>query len=188
MKTRILFPLFLGVILGTAAQAKCQISNDDINVKWTAFKTKKKVGVGGSFTNLDLIARAAQKDLDATLLGQEISIETTSISTKNPARDKKIAKFFFSTMKSGTTITGKVTKVTKDIISIELSFNEKSKVIDFKRSVNKGVLSAKATIDVLDFGMNRELAALNKACFALHEGKTWSDVNIEITANLKNCK
>ena len=49
-------------------------------------------------------------------------------------------------------------------------------------------LSAKGVIDVFDFAMSDELAALNKACFALHEGKTWSDVAIGIDAEFTSCK
>jgi hypothetical protein len=41
---------------------------------------------------------------------------------------------------------------------------------------------------VLEFALNDQFNALHKACKTLHEGKTWTDVEISVTADFtKEC-
>ena len=46
------------------------------------------------------------------------------------------------------------------------------------------VLKARGHIDVLDFGASKALAAINKACYEKHRGKTWSHVEIRFESGL----
>jgi hypothetical protein len=44
---------------------------------------------------------------------------------------------------------------------------------------------AQGTIDLFDFSANEALSRLNKSCYALHKGKTWSDVSMAFTTEIK---
>jgi hypothetical protein len=48
-----------------------------------------------------------------------------------------------------------------------------------------GLFSAKGTIDHMDFTAGNPLASINKSCFDLHKGKTWSDVSIGFATTVK---
>jgi hypothetical protein len=66
-------------------------------------------------------------------------------------------------------------------IDVELTMNGASTVTKLDYTFVDGKFEAKGVVDVITaFGMNSFLEAINKACLALHEGKTWSDVEISI--------
>ncbi|EQC52413.1 YceI-like domain protein, partial [Bacteriovorax sp. DB6_IX] len=104
-------------------------------------------------------------------------------STKNTGRDKKIVDNFFRDVK----ISGKVTAIKKNMLITEMVMKGKKVKVPMKYTLEGSKLSATGTIDVFDFMMHSNLDAINKACKALHEGKTWNDVNIELKTDLTSC-
>ena len=171
--------------------AKCEYSIDpkDINVSWTAYKTPLKIGVGGAFTKLGVDSVKTGASFGDLLSGIDFKIDATSVSTKDTGRDAKIVKFFFIPMKGGATIKGKTLKYEKKILKVAMTLNGVTKVIPLKVETEKSVFKASGVIDVLDFALSGSLAGINKACEVLHEGKTWSDVAISLSAKYTNtCK
>ncbi len=61
----------------------------------------------------------------------------------------------------------------------------KPKNILLSYQFENNILLLKGKMDVLDFALNKQLEAINKACFDLHKGKTWSEValSIEVPVN-----
>lgn len=174
-----------------ASDCTYTVDSKDVKVNWTAFKTPAKAGVSGVFKNLGINNRSPDKSLKGILTGATYKIDTESVFTKNPARDKKIAKFFFSTLDGGAQISGKIVGMfpKKKQISLKVKMNNIEKTVPLSYSIKKGILVAKGFVDVFDFSMGDELKALNKACFEKHSGKTWSDVSIELHAKFKKkCK
>lgn len=164
-----------------------QISKNDVRVEWTAFKTPSKAGVGGGFNKLGLEKDVyAAKSASAALRGAKFAIDTSSVDTKNPGRDAKIAKFFFQNVKK---IKGTVLVSDQDSMVLELEMNGEKVKVPMTIEASEKSLKANGVLDIMDFGMNEHLAALNKACFELHQGKTWSDVEVALKAKLqKNCE
>lgn len=158
-------------------------------LNWTAFKTPKKVGVKGSFTDFSVKTNKATT-VDELLTGATFEVKTNSVSTNDKARDAKIFQFFFKTMKKDSMITGKVLKVAADKVETEFTLNGVTKPVSLTKKVDdKGVVTLAGTLNVLDFGMEGNLGTLTKACNALHEGVTWPDVNVElVAATTKTCK
>ncbi len=188
---------FLALILLFISQnsfAKDCITTFDkksVVIAWKAFKMPAKVGVGGKLKNFEIKGKLNGKSAADVLKNVFFTISTTgkSVNTKNPARDMKIEKAFFSTLKNDGLMVGSFTKVTKDKLIMALTLNGVSKDIPLALSLKKGKLQANGHIDVLDFAMSSQLKALTKACFAKHEGKTWSDVEISLSANFtRSCK
>ena len=181
MKTTIL--LILG-LLTFSTYADCyKYAGKDV-ISWTAFKTPAKAGVGGEFKKFTITPKIAQGTLDEMLNGATFEIDTTSVHTKNAARDKKIVKNFFS----GVTIKGKVASLSRKEIEVDFMIKDTKRSVPMSYEVKNGKLLAKATIDVFDFMLHDNLKAINKACYALHEGKTWNDVNIALETTLEDCK
>lgn len=182
----LLLSLFI-LSYGFAKDCKFTINAQDITAQWSAFKTPAKVGVGGKFTELGLTKKTyVGKTLAKAISGASFSIDSTSVFTKDSGRDKKIVDNFF---KGVGNITGKVVKARKDSLILEITMNKVTKSIPLNLSVQNKNFSAKGTIDVFDFSMNKHLDLINKACFELHEGKTWNDVDIELVGSFqKTCK
>lgn len=156
-------------------------------VKFTAFKTPLKLGVSGKFTSKTLAKPAKGASWSEATLNNTITIDASEIDSGDKARDKKIAKFFFENKKLEATITRVSTK--KKQLTMKVLMNGKMvKKVLMTYTFKNNKLMASGFVDAFDFGMNKQLAALNKACFAKHEGKTWSDVKIDMVAEFGSCK
>lgn len=183
------------ITITCSAFAKPQICSyeyvkEGSTVSWTAFKTPKKVGVGAKFSDFTITAKSA-KTVAEMLDGATFDINSQSVDSGDKARDVKIEQFFFKKMLKGTKITGKVLKSTEDMADVEITMNGSKQVVPMNSKFDEksGKLVLNGEIDVLKFGMKSNLAALTKACFEKHEGVTWPNVNIELSANVKTiCK
>jgi len=180
-----------GLILSSAPTLAASCYSYDkkgLDIKWTAFKTPKKLGVTGSLPNYSVSGKMKGSSVADLLTGQKIDIRVNKVASGNEGRDVKIVKFFFGGLVGGDTMTAKVKDVTKDMINMELILNGKKHEVPLMYTMKGMKLSAKGHMDILDFGMSKQLSALNKACYAMHEGKTWSDVTLSLETTLKSCK
>lgn len=175
-----------------AASDLCTVSykSEGSNLNWTAFKTPKKAGVKGQFKEFK-ISSAKASTVDELLSKATFEVETNSVFTNDKGRDVKIFQFFFKKMAGGSKITGKVVKNNPSTVDVEFNFNGAKKILTLTKKMDeaKNMLTLNGEMNVLDFGMKDNLASLNKACYDLHEGVTWPDVQIELVASLnKSCK
>lgn len=167
------------------------------SVKWKAFKTTKKVGVGGEFSEPKVMGGEASASVADMLSSVSFELPTASTLTGDPGRDKKIIEFFFGEMANTALITGKATSAEGDATSGKCTFavtmNDITKDIALEYTVDGEFVTLKGTMNIEDFSPEA-LASLNKACEALHTGadgvsKTWPDVELLIVASMtKDCK
>ncbi len=174
---------------GTGKTGCVLVQPADMNVTWKAYKTLGKIGVGGQFTAVTYTANKLEgKNFRELFVGSRISIDLSKITTGNPSRDETLIKNFFSLLK-GNSIEGKIVDIKKTdkhekgkprtgTVSVKLTINEKTLTIPMTYHYEKGIFDAKGTIDLLDFAAGDALNSINKSCFDLHKGKTWSDVSI----------
>jgi len=159
-------------------------------LSWTAFKTPKKVGVTAGFDKFTINSKPG-KSIPELLKNSTFEVDAQSVNSGDPARDMKIETFFFKKMLEGTKITGKVLKASDTEVEVEMTMNGKSQVVKLTPTYEEKAmrLSLKGQINVLDFGMEKNLAMLTKACFEKHEGKTWPEVDLDLAAHvMKDCK
>ena len=180
-QTYLLIFAFLS-IFNAQADNKCLYSIKDTTtakVTWTAYKTPKKVAVQGSFDKIEYKSTESE-DLKSFLLSSSIEINTESVNSGNKERDEKLVKFFFGLMKKKV-ITAKIQNVNEKNLLVLLTMNGVKKEITMDYTFENNILKLSADIDVINWSLNKPLASINKACAALHENKTWSDVNISAT-------
>lgn len=168
----------------------------DMNVTWKAYKTLAKLGVGGQFTSVKYIPHTLEgKNFRELLVGSKVSIDISQITTGNPARDKTLVKHFFDNLK-GKTIEAKIIDIKKTdkhvkgkprtgTITVEITMNEKTLNIPMQYHYAKEHFQASGTIDLFDFNAKYALVSINKSCFDLHKGKTWTDVTIGFSTTIK---
>lgn len=187
---KILLLIFAALSQPHAYAETCQFKykKESTIIKWTAFKTPKKVGVSGKFTSFDVKTAPAQ-DINTAIKNATFSINTGSVDSGAPDRDNKIKKYFFSVKNKPITIAGKVVSMDHDQAKVQLNINGHKKDVMLKLQTKDNHATLSGKIDVLDFKMDSNLHALNEACKVLHEGKTWSDVEISIQTDFeKDCK
>lgn len=179
MKFLVTFLLLLP--LKSIAACQYQLDQNGTTLNWTAFKTPKKVGVKAKFDKFSISSKDQSSVINA-IKTANFSVESTSVNTGMPARDKKIVDFFFTKDGKSLTIAGNVTEVKGDTATVNLNFNGVQKPVSFKITEAKDSATLTSKIDILDFALSSQLAAINEACKALHEGKTWSDVELVLEA------
>lgn len=177
-------------------KGSCILSQDGgVSVSWEAYKTPQKVGVGGVFDKVTYTAIVAEgNNFNEILVGSSVIIETSSVNTKHESRDKTLVDFFFKQM-NNPQIKAKIVDIKSDKrmrgkpktgeMSVEITMNGTTKTVPMKYIFDNGDLSAKGNIDLLDFSANKALDAISKACYDLHEGKTWSDISIGFATKIK---
>lgn len=173
----------------TLGTCEYSVKSNSSKISWTAFKLAEKVGVKGWFETFKLNSHK-KNNLHSMIHTASFSIDAKSVKTGNMARDIKISKFFFSTMKKSTLIKGKVINVDEKLkqIEIELNMNGIQKKIKLNYIFEKEIFVARGEINIFDFAMDSEFKALSKACELKHKGKTWPDVMIEVSAEInKKC-
>lgn len=176
--------LVAGLLFSSMTFANCyQVDTANTKIEWTAYKTAKKAGVGGEFKKFEIKTTKDKGAIKDLLKGARFTIDVNSVHTKDASRDMKIERFFFKDMK----VSGVVNKIDNNYLYVDMTLAGKTVKVPMKYDIEDGELEAEAVIDVLDFALGKNLAALNKACYALHEGKTWSDVKIEIESDFKKC-
>ncbi|APY11706.1 hypothetical protein BWZ22_10860 [Seonamhaeicola sp. S2-3] len=170
---------------------KFVIKPEATSVKWTAYKTTDKVGVGGEFTTVKFESKTGASPQEA-LNGLNFSIPVSSLFTNDATntRDAKIKASFFGVMLDTDFLKGSISYV-NDACVASLTMNGVThdipldvKIEEDRRVTLTGVMNLK------DWNALDALASLNKACFDLHKGadgvsKTWEDVAIEVSTYLR---
>lgn len=195
MMKRILIALFAMFAMANAS-GSCDLSVDgDVDVTWKAYKTPAKIGVGGHFKSADYKSTVpVAKNFRDLFIGSKMTIDVDSVDSNNPGRDEKLLKFFFNVM-AGPDIKAEVVDIKAQkvergqpklgIITIAVMMNGITKKVPMNYRYFDEKLTASGTIDLFDFQGQSALASINKACFDLHQGKTWSDVAIGFSMNIK---
>ena len=140
-------------------------------LEWRAFKTPLKIGVKGTF---DRIAYIPPKN--GCLEGARVLINKHSVDTGNEVRDKTLDMAFFSKLPGD--ITAKIEAVKKDRLDVAITLGGITKIVPFHYKKEDDTHKAHGVIDLLDFAAGDALRSINRACYDLHEGKTWSDVEL----------
>jgi len=188
MRTTTLSLLFAVSLL----QADCSFSQPgNIDVTWQAYKTPLKAGVGGHFGSVEYkAASSAAETLDGLLVGSAVKIAVASVDSKNKGRDEKLLNDFFRQM-AGPDISAKIISLKSDngagsgLLVVSVVMNGVTREVPMRYTLSNGQLSAKGVIDLVDFSAQKALASINKACYDLHQGKTWSDVDVGFTLDIK---
>lgn len=181
---KIIATLCLGAISVMAVEVS------DIQVNFTAFKTYSKIGVGGVFDSTSIVHQDNKSvEVNATesmkmLENLEVNISTASVNSAHKERDMKIVQNFFETQ-GVKNIEAKIIKVTPKSLTATIEMNQKIVEIPMSYSDSNGTVEAKGVIDLGDYMMLPSLKTINTACYDLHQGKTWQDVNIGFTIHYK---
>lgn len=178
------------VLVGSMAFA-AMIDANEAKAKWTAFKTPAKLAVNGTFDDVVFKfgkANAAQS-IESQLDGATATIDVSKVKTGDDERDKTIVENFFKKFKKQDPI-----KVTfKDVIEgkdkgtilASVRMNGKTNKVPMQFEVANKKLTVKGVIDLTEFNAEDARASLQAAVSDLHEGLTWSQVEIALEAPLK---
>ena len=136
------------------------------------------------------------------LLGTTLSFDPLSIDTSKdmnngqggewPAafaavRNGNITNGFFNNLAKKGNVTAEVVAVNAKDVDVKVTLNGVSKTVKMVYSIDdKGMLSAKGKIDLLDFSASDAFKKFEEVCTAaFHQGKTWSEIGLNFTLKTK---
>lgn len=176
-------------VMASMMHAECLVEpNGTPVIGWEAYKTAAKVGVKGSFGSVKASGIDASESVAGVLKGSRVMIETASVDSKNPGRDAKLATYFFGVM-AGKVIDATVVSVDgkekTGNVTVAITMNGVTRNVPMRYSATESEIVAEGYVDLADFSALAAVASINKACYELHQGKTWQDVAIRFTLPIK---
>jgi hypothetical protein len=164
----------------------------EVLIKWTAFKHTAKAQVGGAFKSAVVKGFTESNNLNTAVSGVTFEIPVNSTSTNDTIRDYKIVNSFFKTMVNTDNITGKIISVDNNgtgLLAINMNNVEVQKTFSWEMDQTTKEIYIKTAIDVLNWGAQSSLDALNEVCLEQHTGPDgknilWPNVDITIIVDL----
>lgn len=173
-------------ILPLTTHACLELQKDSVKVQWTGYKTAAKLGVSGIFTDVKHDGKTTAETIDDLINGASITMNLSTPSSGDASRDANLKNKFFKLI--GNQATAKVTKVAKGLARVDVKMGKKTVEVALSPDLKDDILTLTGTLDMFDFAIDSAFASISKTCRALHEGKTWNDVAIKVTANVTPCK
>jgi hypothetical protein len=164
----------------------------EVLIKWTAFKHTAKAQVGGAFKSAVVKGFTESTNLNTAVSGVTFEIPVNSTSTNDTIRDYKIVNSFFKTMVNTDNITGKIISLDNNgngLLAINMNNVEVQKTFSWEMDQTTKEIYIKTAIDVLNWGAQSSLDALNEVCLEQHTGPDgknilWPNVDITIIVDL----
>ncbi|MDD9950498.1 MAG: YceI family protein [Zetaproteobacteria bacterium] len=184
--------VFLSCFLfSSVSSARCRFQFDDTSagVTWTGYKFSEKVGVSGTFDVVTFSQNSKSASVASLVKSVHFRVDSASINSGMPARDKKLALYLFGSMLDPGAITGKVKSYRPKlkVATASILMNGVSQDVAFAVADNGNQLLFTGEIDLLSFKMKKGFERIAKACQELHTGpdgkaKTWSVVGLKVVA------
>ena len=164
----------------------------DVTIKWTAFKHSAKAQVGGKFKSSEVKGFTESTNLSTAISGVTFKIPVASTSTNDKVRDYKIVNSFFNTMVDTDYISGRILSIDDNgsgKLVINMNGQEVEKQYKWEMDQTSKEIYLKTSIDVLNWGAQSSLDALNEVCLEQHTGPDgknvlWPNVDITVIVDL----
>ena len=161
---------------------------------WTAFKLTERIGVNGTFDEINVTANNDSEDLFEVLVGATFIIPINSLNSQDDVRDPKIKNNFFGVMEQTSEITGTITALDETTGMVDIILNGISISYPGEVKLEGESITFLTTIDLLDFDGQPAVDSLGIVCEAKHTGddgvnKLWTEVDIAVKTILtKTCQ
>lgn len=182
---------FFSTALVAQDKSQCVFSapKEEVKVQWTAFKTAKKVAVPGSFTQVEFESKGESKNVEQLLQATSFKIDLTTVASGDPIRDGQLRSSFFKLLKQEGVASGNFIKARAGKVQMVLTMNGVRKSVPMNYTVKDDLLEAKGSLNLFDFAAEAPFKTLAQACLVKHEGKSWPEVDLLLTAKLaKTCR
>lgn len=180
--------VFLGALISMGLCFGASIDTSKIEMYWVGYKLANKTAVKGSFSNVSYKLKKKEGSIKEMLEGASAKITLSNLSVANPVAKKNLTEGFFSKFASPK-IDVKIIQVmegeNQGTLLAKVSMNKKSQLIPMQYTITDGKLQAKGVIDILSFKLDKALESLIKVCGSLHQGYTWTQVEIGFSAPLQ---
>lgn len=177
----------------TTSDVKYQIDTESVSLKWTAYKTTAKLGVGGEFGKINIKDYSLADSPEGAIDEVTFSVPVSSLFTGNTDRDYKLINLFFGVMDQTEFLTGTFHALEGDATQgkgvMDLTMNSKTCDLPYDYVIKNDSMFISTTLNINEWNGEKALESINKACYDLHKGddgisKTWEEVDIKASVAL----
>lgn len=166
------------------------IDETKVAVKWTAFKTMEKVAVSGTFDDVKFkFGKVKNGSLESQLSNATATIDIMKVNLNDEVKNQNLKTYFFGAFQKKDPIKVNFKAVSegknRGTILASVRMNGKTQKIPMQYEISGGKLVAKGILDLNQFGLDDARMSLQKGVDELHEGMTWSQVEIGFEAPVK---
>ena len=167
--------------------ANYTLDTQNTKVKCTAYRYPSKNGVEVTFKKFTVTKLKPTKGVKASILNKaEFKVSTKDLDTGNATRNSRIVNYFFKNMLDTDYITGTLTITDDKKGVVDLTMNQKTEKLNFDYTIKDNIMDItveKMNID--NWNVSRAFTAFSNICNAVHQGKTWKDVDIKLKIAFK---
>ena len=131
----------------------CNYSYDSSStiLTWTAFKLTEKIGVNGTFDEINVVANDNATDMFGVLTGATFDIPVATLNSQDPIRDPTVKRAFFGNMVETASIKGSVISLNATQANMSITMNGVTKEYSGVVKVDGEKITVTTTIDIIDF-------------------------------------
>lgn len=156
---------------------------------WTAFKTSEKVPVSGSFGDIKYKFGKGKDTIAQALEGATATINALSVDLGDETKNANVKEYFFAKFPKKdiikVTFKNVIEANNKGSILATINMNGKSVKVPMQFEIKEGMFEATGVIDIMQFGLMDAFKSLATFCHDLHEGLTWTQVEVSFSAPVK---
>ena len=191
LKVKIVFRFVMFLFLMFCNVFALEIDSTSVVCSYTSYKLNKKIGVVGFIEDGIYEFGVTNGSVVDVLNSAKFDLDFDKQNTKDRLRDKNIYRTFNTNLDDS-----KIKVVFKDFNGDDssghgiarITFNGATKDVKVNYVVANGKLKVSGVVDMLeDFNLKKAFLALStdRQIAALHGKKTWSDVDIYFTVNVR---
>ena len=171
----------------SSGEIKYQIDAESISLKFVAYKTTSKLGVGGEFGKINVTASELSDVKEKAINNVSFSVPVSSLFTKDKSRDWKLINLFFGVMDNTEFLSGTFHSHEANMEDgkgvMDLTMNGKTCDLPYDYTLKGDSMFISTKLNLLEWNGQEALDSLNLACYDLHKGsdgisKTWNEVAI----------
>ena len=198
-----LLPLSLSLIIFSCNNKegyKLDMTAENIEINWKAYKTNDKTPVSGSFSEFSSDRENQSfNSIDDLVDGLNFSISSLSSSSGDVIRDLNLKDYFFKYLTDNFKIEGTLGRPINDSIDVYFDVLGKNTPIRFEYSTYviptcpyaDQIIEIKGKINLVNQFDGEAFNSIHEKCSDLHKGadgisKTWDEVDVHIKALIIN--
>ena len=172
---------------------KLDMTAENIEINWKAYKTNDKTPVLGKFSEFSSDRNGKEYERIEDLVdGLNFSISSLSSSSADDIRDLNLKNYFFKYLTDNFKINGTLGRPINDSIDVYFDVLEKNNPIRFAYSTylttskySNKIIHIKGKLNLVNQFNGEAFNSIHKQCFDLHKGsdgisKTWEEVDVDI--------
>lgn len=180
--------LLLGIVVFMGFCFGANVDAGKVEMYWVGYKFANKTAIKGSFSDVVYKFKKKQGSIKEIFENASAKITLSNLKIGNLEAKKNLSEGFFSKFASPE-MSVKIIQVmegdNQGTMLAKVNMNKKSVLVPMQYTIADGQIQVKGVLDLLSFKLDDALKSLIKVTGKLHQGYTWTQVEIGFSAPIQ---